>query len=234
MSQDSSVSEIDVIVGGIVSLSMVDFPGHLAVAIFLQGCNWRCRYCHNKHLQQTFAKDGLPWTDIKHLIKERAHFVDSIVFSGGEPLVHPGLRHAIEDLKEFKLLTALHTSGALPKRLANVIDLVDWVGFDVKAPFDKYEIITGVENSGQKTSESLDILLASGKSYEVRITLDPVLTIDDIKDTLKELYDRGVQVVALQNIRTKKNTIVPHPFLSDLDAMKTAGTMFKTLITRNT
>lgn len=221
------------IVGGIVSLTTVDFPGHLSVAIFCQGCPWRCRYCHNKHLQSIFVEDGLPWDDIVDLIKSRKNFIDSVVFSGGEPLVHDALRSAMEEIKKLGLLVALHTSGALPNKFANVIDLVDWVGFDVKAPFENYKVITGVDNSGQMTSESLDILLSSGKSYEVRISLDPVLTIDDIKDILKTLYDRGVQVVVLQNIRTPKNMIIPHPFLSDIDAMNQASAMFKSLTTRN-
>lgn len=180
------------------------------------------------------ASEGLPWEDILSLIESRKNFVDSVVFSGGEPLMHDDLRYAIEDVKNLGLIPALHTSGAFPEKFARVVDVVEWIGFDVKAPFDSYQKITGIPNSGALASESLEILLASGKSYEVRISLDPILTIDDINDTLKQLHERGVQVVTLQNIRNIKNIVIPHPFLSDVHAMSQASSMFKTLRTRNT
>lgn len=224
----------ELIVGGIVSLTTVDYPGHLAVVVFCQGCPWRCKYCHNKHLRPLTSNDGLPWDDVVELIKARKNFIDSVVFSGGEPLVQNDLQYAIEEIKSLNLLIGLHTSGSLSQRFAKIVGLVDWVGLDVKAPFQNYEIITNIEHSGIAASESLDILLASGVSYEVRITLDPILSIDDVSDILKELYERGVQVVALQNVRTQKNVVIPHPFLSNLDAMTQAHSMFKSLIVRNT
>ena len=224
----------ELVVGGVVSLTTVDYPGHLAVVVFCQGCPWKCRYCHNKHLRQLNANDGLPWKDVVELIKTRKNFIDSVVFSGGEPLIQNDLQYAIEEIKNLDLLIGLHTSGAVPIRFAKIVSLLDWVGLDVKAPFQNYKIITNIEQSGKVASESLDILLASGVSYEVRITLDPILTIDDINDVLKELYERGVQTVALQNVRTTKNVVVPHPFLSNLDVMTQAQSMFKNLIVRNT
>ncbi|HEU6454825.1 MAG TPA: anaerobic ribonucleoside-triphosphate reductase activating protein, partial [Roseateles sp.] len=33
-------------VAGLQPFSSVDFPGHLAAVVFLQGCPWRCGYCH--------------------------------------------------------------------------------------------------------------------------------------------------------------------------------------------
>lgn len=224
----------ELVVGGVVSLTTVDYPGHLAVVVFCQGCPWKCRYCHNEHLRQLNANDGLPWKDVVELIKTRKNFIDSVVFSGGEPLIQNDLQYAIEEIKNLDLLIGLHTSGAVPIRFAKIVSLLDWVGLDVKAPFQNYKIITNIEQSGKVASESLDILLASGVSYEVRITLDPILTIDDINDVLKELYERGVQTVALQNVRTTKNVVVPHPFLSNLDVMTQAHSMFKNLIVRNT
>lgn len=223
----------DFIVGGIVSLTAIDYPGHLSAVIFCQGCPWRCRYCHNKHLITIRPSDGLPWQDVVELIKLRKDFIDAVVFSGGEPLVQKGLRDAILEIKPIGLKIGLHTSGSIPARFAQVVNLVDWIGFDVKAPFYKYHTITGIIDSGKLASESLDILLKSGVDYETRITLDQTLTIDDIHDILKELYDRGVQNVVLQNVRSEKNVVIPHQFLSDVDAMTQANSMFKNLKTRN-
>ena len=45
-----SLSQLKVSIGGIQKLSLVDYPGHVAAALFLSGCNMRCGYCHNPEL----------------------------------------------------------------------------------------------------------------------------------------------------------------------------------------
>ena len=37
-------------IGGFLSLSLCDFPGKVAAVVFLNGCNFRCPWCHNGHL----------------------------------------------------------------------------------------------------------------------------------------------------------------------------------------
>jgi pyruvate formate lyase activating enzyme len=69
----------------------------------------------------------------------------------------------------------LYTAGPYPSRLAAVLTLVDWVGFDVKAPFDEYERITGVPRSGAKARLSLTHVLASGIDCEIRTTVHDAL-----------------------------------------------------------
>ena len=41
-----SLSQLKVVIGGIQKLSLVDYPGHVAAALFLSGCNMRCGSCH--------------------------------------------------------------------------------------------------------------------------------------------------------------------------------------------
>lgn len=60
-----------------------------------------------------------------------------------------------------------------PARLADVLPLTDWVGFDVKAPFDgRYDLLTGRPGSAGPVCESLRILLASGVRHQIRTALD--------------------------------------------------------------
>ena len=44
-------------VGGLVPFTQIDFPGRFSAVVFVQGCPWRCAYCHNPHLQ---ARDAVP------------------------------------------------------------------------------------------------------------------------------------------------------------------------------
>lgn len=162
-------------VGGFIPFTTVDYPGHLAAVIFCQGCVWRCRYCHNPHLQP-FESAGWRWEDILSRLSARSHFLEAVVFSGGEPTAQAALPDAIRAVRDLGFRIGLHTAGIFPGLLAKVLPLVDWVGLDIKAPLDeRYDRITGRESSFEAPAESLRLLLASGVSYELRTTVHPDL-----------------------------------------------------------
>ncbi|HAR50157.1 MAG TPA: anaerobic ribonucleoside-triphosphate reductase activating protein, partial [Smithella sp.] len=37
-------------IGGLQKVSLIDYPGLICGIVFLQGCNFKCRYCHNPEL----------------------------------------------------------------------------------------------------------------------------------------------------------------------------------------
>jgi pyruvate formate lyase activating enzyme len=202
-------------VGGVVSFTTLDYPGCLSVVIFLQGCSWRCVYCHNRHLQSVLPEESLPWEDIINLLKTREGLVEAVVFSGGEPLLQENLLDAIMYVRDMKFKIGLHTSGAFPSRFAKVLPFVDWVGFDVKHRFENYQEITNIRNSGALARESLNLLIASGVDFEVRMTLYEKIETSAIIEALKEISALGVRTVALQKCRDKKENVVEHPIFSD-------------------
>jgi anaerobic ribonucleoside-triphosphate reductase activating protein len=207
--------EKTLLVGGVVSLTTVDYPGYLSVVIFLQGCMWRCCYCHNQHLQSVSPTESLPWEDILNLLKTREGLVEAVVFSGGEPLQQPALVDAIEDVKKMKFKIGLHTSGAFPEKLAQVLPLIDWVGIDVKYEFERYPEITGVPSSGEAARKSLNLLIASGVEFEARMTVYETMNASSITNVLKEIAALGVKTVALQKYRDEKENVVEHSIFSD-------------------
>ncbi len=203
------------LVGGIVSLTTVDYPEHLSAVVFLQGCPWRCVYCHNPHLQTISQEEALPWEDVLNLLEIRRGFLEAVVFSGGEPLFQEALFPAIVDVRKLGFKVGLHTAGAYPDRFAKIISFLDWVGFDIKHSFKDYNLITNVQKSGEKAKESLDVLLSSNVDYEVRMTLHESIEKDSVVDVLKELCRMGVRRVVLQKCRDKYENIVEHPIFSD-------------------
>ncbi len=203
------------LVGGIISLTTVDYPDHLAAVVFLQGCPWRCVYCHNPHLQTISSEESLPWEDVLNLIETRKGFIEGVVFSGGEPLFQEALLPAIIDVKKSGLKVGLHTTGAYPDRFAKVVTFLDWVGFDVKQSFKDYQLITNIQNSGEKALESLKVLLESGVDYEVRMTMHESIEIETAIDILRELCQMGVSKVVLQKCRDKDENVIEHPIFSD-------------------
>ncbi len=219
-------------VGGLVSITTVDYPEHIASVVFLQGCPWRCKYCHNSHLQSILPSESLPWEDVLGVLKSRKGFVEAVVFSGGEPLIQEALLDAIRDVKDMGFLVGLHTSGSAPSRLTQVIPYIDWLGFDIKHGFKDYYSITNVENSGDLAYESLKIAIASNVDLEVRITMFESIDISAIVDTLKEISSLGVKTVVLQKCRDKDENVVEHPIFSDKLLLEDVSKYFENFFIR--
>ncbi len=191
-------------VGGVVPFTATDYPGKLAAVVFVQGCPWRCGYCHNPHLQSRDAEGLIAWDDVMALLRRRVGLIDAVVFSGGEPTIDPALAPAIAEVRQLGFAIGLHTACIYPDNLARVLPLVDWVGFDVKAPFDDYEKITGVGNSGHKARACIELITASGIEHECRTTAHPaLLDEDDILGLAAAMARQGVQSYALQLVRSR-------------------------------
>ncbi len=191
-------------IGGIEKFSIVDFPNKMSAVVFMQGCPWRCPFCHNVFLQDVNGETNIVWNKFLDFLGTRKGILDAVVFSGGEPLVQKELKNAINDVKALGYEIGLHTGGYLPNHFREIVELVDWVGFDIKAPLvaDRYKEVTGGIADVEKVKESLQILVDSNKHFECRTTCDPrFLSVDDlymIANTLKEL---GVKEYYLQKYR---------------------------------
>jgi pyruvate formate lyase activating enzyme len=193
---------IELHVGGFVRLSTCDWPDELTATIFCQGCSWNCVYCHNQHLLPTKSIKLIAWDDILNFLKSRRGLLDGVVFSGGEPTLQAALPDAIRTIRDMGFRIGLHTAGSYPDRLNTILSLVDWVGLDVKGPFNIYERITGVVGSGDKVSTSLHLLLDSGVANEIRTTVHPeLLTKDELLDLMEYLVNVGVKHYAIQQVR---------------------------------
>lgn len=191
-------------VGGLARLSTCDWPGELAATVFCQGCAWDCAYCHNAHLSPTRTDTQMSWQEILRFLESRRDLLDAVVFSGGEPTLQTALLDAVEVVRSLGFRVGLHTAGMAPERFAALLPSLDWVGFDVKAPFSAYPRITGVEQSGGKALTSLRGLIASGISYEVRTTVHPaLLSFADMLELRAQLLDLGVENFAVQQFRVQ-------------------------------
>lgn len=188
--------------GGLTPFSATDYPGKLSAVVFVQGCPWRCGYCHNPHLQTRSADSPLDWGQVLALLKRRVGLIDAVVFSGGEPTLDPALQDAMRQVRALGFGVGLHTAGAYPRRLAEVLPLVDWVGIDVKTSFDRYDSITQITGSGRHALASAATVLASGVAHEFRTTVHPALhPAQEILALAQTLSSMGVRHYALQVFR---------------------------------
>ncbi len=93
--------------------TMIDYQG-IAATLYLQGCNRRCSWCHNKDLIPIHASSLVSWDNyVIPFLKQRKHLLDAVVFSGGEPTIHSDLSEYMDIIINMGFKIGLHTNGDL-------------------------------------------------------------------------------------------------------------------------
>jgi len=187
-------------VNKIIPFSSVDGPGN-RTAIFLQGCNIDCRYCHNPETRVTVVMsghnpdiseavitvgDGPCQVDITRMtpqavmeqVKKQVPFIRGITVSGGECMLHQDFLHDLFVLAKGEGLTTLiDSNGTLPfSKCPELLSVTDGVMLDVKAFFQAdYETVTGSKNTYEVVLENAVFLAAQGKLEEIRCVICPSL-----------------------------------------------------------
>ena len=189
-------------IAGLTPYSSIDYPGCLSAVVWIQGCPWRCSYCHNPHLQSRTAPPQLHWDEVLAFLKKRVGLLDAVVFSGGEATTDRHLGAAMAEAKALGYKIGLHTAGCYPERLAEVLPLLDWVGLDVKVLWNDYPALTKVPGSGAAARQSLEQVLRSDVHYQIRTTVHPAwLPEPRLRQLGQMLAGEGVMSVSLQHFR---------------------------------
>ncbi len=158
----------------IVPFSTIDWHGKVAMVVFLRGCNMRCIYCQNYELWEDNVQMNVD--DILVEIQKSRDFINAVIFSGGEPLVHFNLLTTVaEEVKKMGLLVGVETNGTLSNNVQYLIKavLLDGLFIDVKAPLSspmKYSTVAGVNVSKEqleKIRESIKLGYLARKSGEL-------------------------------------------------------------------
>jgi pyruvate formate lyase activating enzyme len=162
---------------GLVKTSLVNFPGRVAAAVFLPGCNLRCPFCHNAELAAASVVSGprsardeesgyVTIDDVYAHLEKRKGVLGGLAISGGEPLLSPALTGLVAKARELGLAVKIDTNGTLPDRLAAMLGesatRPDMIAIDVKTTPDRYgELATEPTSSpaiGNALLASLEIL----------------------------------------------------------------------------
>lgn len=163
---------------GFIGLSLIEFPGKVAAAVFTGGCPFRCPFCHNGTLVLgQSGLNGYSEEEILSRLRLRSGFCDGVVISGGEPLLHPELEKFIEQVKGMGLLVKLDTNGYFPEPLSRLLDrhLLDFISMDLKSSIRKYSQAAGIHVDWWKIERSISLLNGSRVDHEFRTTLVPGL-----------------------------------------------------------
>ncbi|MDR2861043.1 MAG: anaerobic ribonucleoside-triphosphate reductase activating protein [Syntrophobacterales bacterium] len=190
-----------VAVGGLQKVSLIDYPGCISAVIFLQGCNFRCGYCHNPELvDPELYGPLLQEEDILAFLEKRAGKLDAVTITGGEPTLQEGLPDFIRRIRSLGFRIKLDTNGSHGEMLKFMLaeNLLDYVAMDIKAPINRYDRVCRVNVNKDEITQSMRIIMDSPVVYEFRTTLLQDLLNDDDFHALWKLIS-GARLFVLQN-----------------------------------
>lgn len=172
----------------IQSLGTVDGPG-VRFVVFLQGCNLRCKCCHNPDTwelksQTVYTADEIVQKAIRY--KDYFGSEGGITLSGGEPLLQAEFAYEIFSLcHQNGINTCLDTSGSiLNDAVKKLLSKTDRVLLDIKyTDDDLYRKNVGCDLG--RVIDFLEYLNHQGIPTTVRQVIIP--TINDNEDNILKL-----------------------------------------------
>ena len=127
------------------------YVGERQIFLRFAGCNLSCQYCDSPQaliVPKTFKIETIPGSrkceqhnnpagveqliDLVNSLDKPAGIHHSVSLTGGEPLLQVDFLKKLIPLIKRKIY--LETNGVLPDHLAEIIDLIDIIAFDIKLP----------------------------------------------------------------------------------------------------
>jgi pyruvate formate lyase activating enzyme len=161
-------------IGGLQKVSLIDYPGLICATIFLQGCNFKCSYCHNPELVDTrLFQPCIKENEVLDFLNTRKGKLDAVTITGGEPTIQDDLAPLIKQIKKMKFAVKLDTNGSQPQIIKNLLaeKLLDFIAMDIKAPLEKYKSVVKVPVNSDSIKKSIRLILKSNIPYEFRTTI---------------------------------------------------------------
>lgn len=177
-------------VHSIQSLGTVDGPG-LRFVVFLQGCNLRCKCCHNPDTWEMLGEKQFTAEEIVEKAKKYKEYFGKkggITLSGGEPILQADFAYKVFRLcHENGINTCLDTSGSiLNDNVKKLLSETDRVLLDIKYTNDA-DYLQNVGCSIEKPMEFLEYLNEQKIPTTIRQVIIP--TINDNEENIEKLNE---------------------------------------------
>lgn len=191
------------------SMGLVDGPG-IRTVVFMQGCQLRCRFCHNPDTWQTGAGEEItPEALMAKIRRFQPYFIRSgggVTFSGGEPLLQPAfLFEMLRLCRREHIHTCLDTAGVGVGDYTAILQNTDLVLYDVKhVTPEGYRSMTGRPIA--QTQAFLAECQRVGVPLWIRQVLVPGLTDGDA-------YLRQLQAFVRSLRKVEKVELLPYHLL---------------------
>lgn len=161
-------------IAGLQKMTLLDFPGKVACTVFLNGCNYRCPFCHNAELLDGNMEPLMSGEEFLSFLKKRQGLLDGVCISGGEPTLAAGLKELMARIKAMGFAVKLDTNGSRPAVLKELVEagLVDYVAMDIKNCPARYAETCGLQKVDLAAiEESVRFLMGGKVDFEFRTTV---------------------------------------------------------------
>lgn len=204
-------------IGAFLHQSFIDWDGRAAAVVFLRGCNFRCRYCHNPSLvipELMAPEEDVPYENVMDFLRSRSEWLDGVVITGGEPTIHKELPEFLREIKGLGLAVKLDTNGTNPYMVEELIRdrLVDCIAMDVKTipSVAFYEEISGniLPLHIWLIKRTVEVLQASSMEVCFRMTVIPGIHTEEIISRVRKLLEP--KTLSLQEFR---NSVTVNDYL---------------------
>ena len=189
-----------------VPCSFIDYPGELSAVLFTQGCDLRCRYCHNPGLCPPVGRMSVSLEETKQFLVSRKGKLTAVTVTGGEPTLHKELPGLLSFCRKLGFAVKLDTNGMRPHIVRDLArsGLVSYVAVDIKtAPGVNATRLTGAANQGELALKTLANVVEAGVDCEARTTvLRPDHDSIVLRHTAQCLAATGVKTWRLQPVES--------------------------------
>jgi len=207
---------IEAKINKIIDSSVVDGPGN-RTAIFFQGCNFNCKYCHNPETINLYANiQNLSVEDVVEHIKKNVPFIKGITTSGGECTLQRDFLIALfKETKKLGLSNFIDSNGSI--RFSDYPELMentDAVMLDIKS-ISNEEHIELTSKSNEIVIENAKYLGSIGKLFEIR-----TVVIEDYLNNRKTVYEITNMLKEYQKIKEIRYKIIRYRYFGVREQFK--------------
>ena len=178
-----------------------ELPSHLLqfskdkrpVVIFniTKRCNLKCVHCYAGSHDSQYTGE-LSTDEIIRVLDDLAEFKSPVVlFSGGEPMLHPDIVQLADHAVQSGMRAVISTNGTLitPEKAAELSKVgLSYIGISLDGDRETHDMFRGVKGAFDRTLEGLRTAKESGIKTGVRFTITK-RNVDDIPDVF-DLLDR--------------------------------------------
>lgn len=161
-------------IASVETMGLVDGPG-IRFVIFFNGCNKRCKYCHNPEMWNMQEKNSTVNELVNKVLRYKEYFKDNggVTLSGGEALMQEDFTLELcQELKKHDVSIALDTAGFISPKTPLILSFVDYILLDIKHIENKaYFDLTGVDI--KMFNDFLNLVNKSGKKVWIRQVIVP-------------------------------------------------------------
>lgn len=174
-------------IGSIIKQCDGGIAGENRAIVYVTGCNFKCRSCHNPLPDHDDIPDhtlDTPNQVVIDFFRLNRNSLKEVFITGGEPTLQNDLPAFLIFIRSLGLRIKIKTNGTNPEMLKKIIKMgwADHIVMDVKAGLSsrEYEKITGIacDNIIDKVLQSILLIKDSGISHEFYTVVDPEVHTD--------------------------------------------------------